>query len=207
MNKFWQKKPGLAVALLLLLVAIATLQSVLATNHAPQQVPSTTTETTTEITTVTITPNSSEIQPLSQYGVVRIQTTALNTGRTLYVDLNSTVGPIYLEQLQIVLRSPQSQDIVAAGVTLAGLSGPTCSGTIIKAGQLYGAFDFSTCTNPAELTDPAGNLAIAASPGTSNALSMQPIANAASPINGPVIVIATLCVPITATVTLTAMLQ
>ncbi|MGD0177049.1 MAG: hypothetical protein ABSC50_09530 [Candidatus Bathyarchaeia archaeon] len=203
MNKIWQKKPSLAVALLLLLVAIATLQSVLATNHAQQQV----TFTTTETTTVTIKANSSEVQPLSQYGVVRIQTTALNTGRTLYVQLNSTVGPIYLEQLQIVLRSPQSQDIVAAGVTLGGLSGPTCSGTIIKAGQLYGAFDFSTCTNPLEITDPAGNLAIAASAGTSNALSMQPIANAASSINGQVIVTATLCVPITATVTLTAMLQ
>ena len=125
----------------------------------------------------------------------------------MYVDLNSTVGPIYLEQLQIVLRSPQSQDIVAAGVTLAGLSGPTCSGTIIKAGQLYGAFNFSTCTSPAELTDPVGNLAIAAAAGTSNAFSMQPIANAASSIYGQVIVIATLCVPITATVTLTATLQ
>lgn len=202
MSKFWQKKPSLAVALLLLLVAIATLQSVLATNHA-QQVPSTTTVTTT----VTVMANSSEIQPLSQYGVVRIQTTAINLGRTLYVDLNSSVGPIYLEQLQIILRSPQSQDIVAAGITLAGLSGPTCTGTIIKAGQLYGAFDFSTCTSPLEITDPAGSLAIAASAGTSNALSMQPIANEASPINGPVIVIATLCVPITATVTLTASLQ
>jgi len=207
LNKFWQKKPSLAVALLLLLVAIAALQSVSAFNHAQQQVSSTTTETTTVTTTITVMANSSEIQPLSQYGVVRIQTNAINIGHTLYVNLNSTVGPIYLEQLQIILRSPQSQDIVAAGVTLEGLSGPTCSGTIIKAGQLYGAFNFSACTSPAELTDPAGNLAIAASAGTSNALSMQPIANAASPINGPVIVIATLCVPLTATVTLTATLQ
>ena len=196
MNKFWQKKPSLIVAVLLLVIAIAALQSVSAFNHAQQQVPSTTTETTTETTTITTTPNSNEIQPLSQYGVVRIQTIALYSGGRLYVGINSTVGPIYLEQLQIVLNSHQSQDIVAAGVTIGGLNGPACSGVIIPAGQLYGAFDFGTCSKTA-LTDPAGNLAIAAAAGTSYALSMQPIANEASPISGQVTVIATLCVPIT----------
>jgi hypothetical protein len=210
LNKFWERKPSLAVAVLLLLVAIATLQSVSAFNHAQQQAPSTTTETTTEYynrtTTVTFRPNSSQIQPLSQYGVVRIQTTALYTGGTLNIKLNSTVGPIYLEQLQIFLSSQQSQAISAAGVTIGGLSGPACSGTIIPAGQLYGEF-LPTCPSTAKITDPAGNLAIAAAEGTSNGLSMQPVANDVSTIGGQVIVIATLCVPMTAKVTLTATLQ
>lgn len=207
MNKFWERKPSLAVAVLLLLVAIATLQSVSAPNHVPQQVASTTTETTTETTTVTIMANSSEIQPLSQYGIVRIQTTAVGTGATINIELNSTAGPIYLEQVQIDLSSQQSHDIVAAGVTIGGLNGrPTCSGTIIPTGQLYGDF-LPTCPSTAKITDPAGNLAIAAAAGTSNALSMQPVANEASPISGQLIVIATLCVPVTAKVTLTAILQ
>jgi len=212
LNKFWQK-PALAVAVLLFLVAIATLQSVAAPNHA-QQVPSTTTETatvyynSTTVSTVTIMANSSNIQPLSQYGVIRIQTTALNSGATLNIKLNSTVGPIYLEQLQIELNSQQTHDIVAVGVTIAGLNGQlACSGTIISAGQLYGDF-LPTCTKVGqEITDPVGNLAIAAAAGTSSALSMQPVANEASPITGQVIVIATLCAPITANVTLTATQQ
>ena len=206
MNKFWERKPSLAVAVLLVLVAIAALQSVSAFNHAQQQVLSTTTETKTENVTVTIRANSSEIQPLSQYGVVRIQTTALNTGGTLNIKLNSTVGPIYLEQLQIFLSSQQSQAISAAGVTIGGLSGPACSGTIISAGQLYGELNFTMCPKTS-LRDPAGNLAIAAAAGTSNAPSMQPVANEASIINGQVIVIATVCVPLTGKVTLTATLQ
>jgi hypothetical protein len=213
LNKFWQK-PTLAVAVLLLLVAIATLQSVAAPYHAQQQAPSTTTETatvyynSTTVSTVTIMANSSNIQPLSQYGVIRIQTTAINSGATLNIKLNSTVGPIYLEQLQIELNSQQTHDIVAVGVTIAGLNGQlACSGTIIAAGQLYGDF-LPTCTKVGqEITDPAGNLAIAAAAGTSSALSMQPVANEASPITGQVIVIATLCAPITANVTLTATQQ
>jgi hypothetical protein len=208
LNKFWERKTSLAVAVLLL-VAIATLQSVSAPNHPQQQVSlTTTTEITTQTTTVTIMANSSKIQQLSQYGVIRIQTTALNNGATLNINLNSTVGPIYLEQLQIVLSSQQSHDIVADGITIGGLNaGPACSGTFITTGQLYGDF-LPTCPQTAEITDPAGNPSIAAAAGTSNALSMQPVANeASSSISGQVFVIATLCVPITAKVTLTANLR
>jgi hypothetical protein len=165
------------------------------------------TVTTTETTTVTIRANSSKIQPLSQYGVVRVQTTAINSGTTLNIDLNSTVGPLYLEELQIDLNSQQSHDIVAAGVTIGGLNGQlACSGTIIPAGQLYGDY-LPTCPSAIQIKDPAGNPAIAAAAGTSTTLSMQPVANEASPFTGQVIVIATLCVPITANVTLTANLQ
>lgn len=154
-------------------------------------------------------PNSSAIQPLSQYGVVRFQTTAVGNGATLNIYLNSSVGPIYLEQLQIDLGSQQSHDIVGIGVTLGGLNGrPTCSGTtIISAGGLYGDFLQACGITSAEIKDPVGNMAVAAAGGTSYAVSMQPVANEASPISGQVTIIATLCVPVTAKVTMTATLQ
>ena len=212
MKKFWERKTSWAVAVLLLLVAIATLQSVSAPNHVPQQVssttPSTVIETTTETTTVTTMPNSSEIQPLNKYGVVRFQTTVVANGATLNIYLNSSVGPIYLEQLQIDLGSQQSHDILAAGITIGGLNGKIpCTGTIITAPYLYGDF-LPTCPTSAGIpVDPAGNPAFAAAAGTSMAVSMQPIANEASPISGQVTIIATLCVPVTAKVTLTSTLQ
>ena len=210
MNKFSEKKSSLAIAALLLLVAIATLQSVAAPNHLQQVSPTTTTETTTETQTVALRydtdANSSQIQALNHYGVVRLQTTASGIGNTINIALNSTVGPIYVEQLQVILSSQQSSDIVAASFTIGGLNGPTCSGTIIPKGQLYGDF-LPTCPSTAKITDPAGNLAIAANAGTSNALSMQPVANDASEVSGQVVIIALICAPITADVTLTANLQ
>jgi hypothetical protein len=210
LNKFSEKKSSLAIAVLLLLVAIATLQSVAAPNQLQQVSSTTTTETTTETNTVALRyltrANSSQIQALSDYGVVRLQTTVGGMGSTINVALNSTVGPIYLEQLQLSLSSTQTYDVVAASVTIGGLNGPTCSGTIIPKGQLYGDF-LPTCPSTAKITDPAGNLAIAASAGTSNMLSMQPVANEASEVTGQVVIIALICAPITADVTLTANLQ
>jgi hypothetical protein len=210
LNKFSEEKSSLAIAVLLLLVAIATLQSVAAPNHLQQISPTITTETATETQTVALRyhtdANSSQIQALSHYGVVRLQTTASGIGNTINIALNSTVGPIYLEQLQVILSSQQSYDIVAASVTIGGLNGPTCSGTIIPKGQLYGDF-LPTCPSTAKITDPAGNLAIAANAGTSNALSMQPVANEGSEVTGQVVIIALICAPITADVTLTANLQ
>jgi hypothetical protein len=150
--------------------------------------------------------NSSQIQALRDYGVVRLENAVSGMGSTINVALNSTVGPIYLEQLQISLSSQQTNDIVAASVTIGGFNGPTCSGTIIPKGQLYGEFLPTLCPNTA-ITDPAGNPAIAASAGTSNAVSMQPVANEASEVTGQVVIIALICAPISADVTLTANLQ
>ena len=215
MNKFLEKKSSLAIAVLLLLVAIATLQSVAAPNRLQQASSlsslTTTTETTTEIDTVTVVyqANTTQIQALSDYGIARLQTTASGSGSTINVLLNSTVGPIYLEQLQFVVNQQQTKNITAEWIIIGGLNGrPTCSGTIIIAGQPYGYGDFlPTCPSSAKIIDPAGNLAIAANAGTSNALSMQPVANEGVQVNGQLIIIATLCVPITANVTLTANLQ
>ena len=209
LNKFLEKKSRLAIAVLLLLVAIATLQSVAAPNHLQQVSPTTTTETTTEIDTVTVVyqANTTQIQALSDYGIARLQTTASGSGSTINVLLNSTVGPIYLEQLQFVVNQQQSKNITAAWIIIGGLEGrPTCSGTVLLAGQSYGDF-LPTCPSSAKIIDPAGNLAIAANAGTSNALSLQPVANAGVQVNGQLTIIATLCVPVTANVTLTANLQ
>jgi len=142
---------------------------------------------------------------------MRFQTTAVGNGATLNIYLNSSVGPIYLEQLQIDLGSQQSHDIVGVGVTIGGLNGKiTCTNTIIGTGDLYGDFLQACGLTSADnvIMDPVGNWAVAAAGGTSLAVSMQPIANElTSTITGQVTIIATLCVPLTAKVTMTATLQ
>lgn len=150
------------------------------------------------------------VQPLSQYGVVRLQQSFhFAAGATsFFVYVNSSLGPIYLEQLQLAFDTPQSNPVTLQGVDVDGTpgNGPPCTGTVVSASGTYGDV-MPKCQTSAKVTDPVGNLALAAAAGDStrpgfaltNSIDFTLVS---AGFSGTIYVIATVAAPSKAVVTL-----
>jgi len=186
------------VAFLLVFAAGLGLQSVVAQN-VPQP---------SSISTFS---GATAIQKLTQYGVTRLYGSADATGKnTVFVSLQTSAGPIYVEQVQLDFTLIQSSNIVAQNVEFNGFnSAVLCSGTLIASGTLTVGEFLPACPKSALVIDPVGNSAFVAyaNPYVSTLGTVYNISFAASiasgTISGSFLATVTICAPASANIALT----
>jgi len=182
----------------LLLVFAAGLQSVMA-------------QDTMQPSSVSTFSGSTAIQKLTAYGLTRLYGSSDATGKnTIFVSLQTTAGPIYVEQVMLGLTLTQTSNIIAQNVEFNGFNGAViCSGTIIPSGTVTLGQFLPTCPKSAMVVDPVGNSAIAAfsNPYATTLGSVYSVSFAASissgTITGSVLAVVTVCAPASANIVLT----